>query len=54
MTLKMNAAVVEQFGKPLTLREWDIPFLGRGKSWSRPRLAAYVTPISMRRMATGR
>jgi propanol-preferring alcohol dehydrogenase len=25
MALKMMAAVVEQFGKPLTLREWDIP-----------------------------
>ena len=25
MPSKMNAAVVEQFGKPLVLREWDIP-----------------------------
>ena len=25
MPLKMNAAVVEQFGKPLELREWDVP-----------------------------
>jgi hypothetical protein len=25
MALKMNAAVVEQFGKPLLIREWDIP-----------------------------
>ena len=28
MTLKMQAAVVEQFGKPLVLREWDIPTPG--------------------------
>jgi propanol-preferring alcohol dehydrogenase len=28
MALKMNAAVVEQFGKPLLLREWDIPSPG--------------------------
>src|SRR6202451_2165979 len=25
MALKMHAAVVEQFGKPLQLKEWDIP-----------------------------
>jgi len=25
MALKMNAAVVEQFGEPLVLREWNIP-----------------------------
>ena len=25
MTGKMHAAVVEQFGKPLVLQEWDIP-----------------------------
>jgi alcohol dehydrogenase, propanol-preferring len=25
MTLKMSAAVVERFGKPLLIREWDIP-----------------------------
>ena len=25
MPLKMNAAVVEQFGKPWELREWDVP-----------------------------
>jgi len=24
-TKKMNAAVVEQFGMPLVLREWDVP-----------------------------
>jgi len=31
MASKMNAAVVEQFGKPLTLREWDIPTPGAGQ-----------------------
>ena len=28
---KMHAAVVEQFGKPLVLREWDIPKPGPGQ-----------------------
>jgi propanol-preferring alcohol dehydrogenase len=28
---KMSAAVVEQFGKPLVLREWDIPTAGPGQ-----------------------
>jgi alcohol dehydrogenase, propanol-preferring len=27
---KMNAAVVEEFGKPLVVREWDIPTPGVG------------------------
>jgi propanol-preferring alcohol dehydrogenase len=31
MTRKMQAAVVEQFGKPLTLQEWDIPTPGPGQ-----------------------
>ena len=31
MAAKMKAAVVEQFGKPLTLREWDIPSPGAGQ-----------------------
>ena len=31
MTRKMHAAVVEQFGKPLVLREWDIPSPGPGQ-----------------------
>ena len=31
MTRKMHAAVVEQFGKPLVLREWDIPSPGAGQ-----------------------
>ena len=31
MALKMKAAVVEGFGKPLTLREWDIPSAGAGQ-----------------------
>lgn len=31
MTQKMNAAVVEQFGKPLVLREWDVPNAGPGQ-----------------------
>jgi propanol-preferring alcohol dehydrogenase len=31
MASKMNAAVVEQFGKPLVLREWDIPTAGAGQ-----------------------
>jgi propanol-preferring alcohol dehydrogenase len=31
MALKMIAAVVEQFGKPLLLREWDIPSPGAGQ-----------------------
>jgi len=30
-TKKMHAAVVEQFGKPLVLREWDIPTPGVGQ-----------------------
>jgi len=29
-TSKMQAAVVEAFGKPLVLREWDIPKAGPG------------------------
>jgi hypothetical protein len=28
---KMNAAVVEQFGKPLVFQEWDIPNPGPGQ-----------------------
>ncbi|MEO8779395.1 MAG: zinc-dependent alcohol dehydrogenase [Rhodanobacter sp.] len=31
MTRQMHAAVVEAFGKPLTLREWDIPTPGPGQ-----------------------
>ena len=31
MTTKMQAAVVEQFGKPLVLQEWDIPAPGPGQ-----------------------
>jgi propanol-preferring alcohol dehydrogenase len=31
MTHKMHAAVVEQFGKPLVLKEWDIPTPGPGQ-----------------------
>ena len=31
MPSKMNAAVVEQFRKPLMLREWDIPSAGPGQ-----------------------
>ena len=31
MTRKMQAAVVEQFGKPLVLQEWDIPSPGPGQ-----------------------
>jgi propanol-preferring alcohol dehydrogenase len=31
MTNKMQAAVVEQFGKPLVIREWDIPVAGPGQ-----------------------
>jgi propanol-preferring alcohol dehydrogenase len=31
MIKKMQAAVVEQFGKPLVLREWDIPTVGPGQ-----------------------
>jgi len=31
MTRQMHAAVVEQFGKPLVLREWDIPTPGAGQ-----------------------
>ena len=31
MAPKMKVAVVEQFGKPLTLREWDIPSPGAGQ-----------------------
>ena len=55
MALKMSAAVIERFGKPLTLREWDIPSAGgRGKFWSKPRPAAYATQISTLPAATGR
>jgi propanol-preferring alcohol dehydrogenase len=31
MALKMNVAVVEEFGKPLVLRDWEIPSPGRGQ-----------------------
>src|SRR6202167_3141400 len=31
MASKMHAAVVEQFGRPLVLREWDIPAPGAGE-----------------------
>jgi propanol-preferring alcohol dehydrogenase len=31
MAGKMHAAVVEQFGKPLVLREWDVPSPGAGQ-----------------------
>src|ERR1700674_5183698 len=31
MARQMHAAVVEQFGKPLVLREWDIPCHGAGQ-----------------------
>ena len=31
MPTKMQAAVVEQFGKPLVLREWDVPKPGPGQ-----------------------
>jgi hypothetical protein len=31
MALKIQAAVVEQFGKPLTLRQRDIPSPGAGQ-----------------------
>jgi propanol-preferring alcohol dehydrogenase len=31
MTRKMHAAVVEHFGKPLVLKEWDIPTPGPGQ-----------------------
>lgn len=31
MTKKMQAAVVEQFGKPLIIREWDVPTPGPGQ-----------------------
>lgn len=31
MTNKMQAAVVEQFGKPLVIQEWDIPAPGPGQ-----------------------
>ena len=31
MKNKMNAAVVEQFGRPLVFQEWDIPSPGPGQ-----------------------
>ena len=31
MSKKMQAAVVEQFGKPMVLQEWDIPSVGPGQ-----------------------
>jgi hypothetical protein len=50
----MHAAVVEHYRKPLALRETNIPLPVQARFCSRPRLTAYVTPIFMRRMATGR
>ena len=54
MTNKMQAAVVEQFGKPLVLQEWTSRRPGPARSWSRPKPAASATPISTPRTATGR
>jgi len=31
MPAKMHAAVVEQFGKPLEVVEWDVPTSGAGQ-----------------------
>ena len=31
MTTTMQAAVIEQFGQPLVLREWDVPLPGPGQ-----------------------
>src|ERR1700734_1686536 len=36
MTRKMHAAIVEQFGKPLVFREWDIPTPGPGQILVKP------------------
>ena len=33
MARKMHAAVVEQFGKPLSLLELEIPLLEQAKFW---------------------
>jgi D-arabinose 1-dehydrogenase-like Zn-dependent alcohol dehydrogenase len=54
MPLKMHAAVVEQFGKPLQLQEWDVPAPTAGQILVKTELAAYATPICMRLMAIGR
>ena len=35
MALRMNVAVVEEFGKPLMLREWNIPSPVPVSSWSK-------------------
>ncbi len=53
MTRKMQAAIVEQFGKPLVFQEWDIPLRGRARSSSKPKPAASAIPISMPPVATG-
>jgi Zn-dependent alcohol dehydrogenase len=53
MSLKMKVAVVEQFGKPLQLLEWDVPSPGTGQILIKTEAAAYAIPISMPRMATG-
>jgi propanol-preferring alcohol dehydrogenase len=50
----MNAAVVEQFGKPLSLLELDVPSPGAGQILVKTEACAYATPISMRPTATGR
>ena len=49
MTHKMHAAVVEQFGKPLVLKEWDIPTPGPGQiAWGRISLSTPSTAIRSR------
>ena len=54
MAPKMHAAVVEQFGKPLSLLELDVPSPGAGANsgedgglWSMP----HRSPCSPRRLA---
>lgn len=55
MVRSMKAAVVEAFGEPLVLREWDVPTPGPGQILVKTEgPAASVTPTSMRRGATGR
>jgi propanol-preferring alcohol dehydrogenase len=52
MARKMQAAVVEHFGKPLVMRELDIPIPAAGQILVQTE--ACGVPICMRRPETGR
>ena len=53
-TRKMNAAVVEHFGKPLVLREWDIPTPGVGQIVVKTEACEFATPTSTPQTGIGR